>query len=36
MREVRGGEPYEYFPLGKYVVAAPAVCGAAYFQVHAS
>jgi len=27
MREVRGGEPYEYFPLGKYVVAAPAVCG---------
>ncbi|MBU2611195.1 MAG: DUF433 domain-containing protein [Chloroflexi bacterium] len=27
IREVRGGEPYEYFPLGKYVVAAPGVCG---------
>jgi len=26
-REVRGGETYEYFPLGKYVVAAPGVCG---------
>jgi uncharacterized protein (DUF433 family) len=25
--EVRGGERYEYFPLGKYVVAAPGVCG---------
>jgi len=27
VREERGGEPYEYYPLGKYVVAAPAVCG---------
>lgn len=26
-REVRGGETYEYFPLGKYVVAAPGICG---------
>jgi uncharacterized protein (DUF433 family) len=25
--EMRGGEPYEYYPLGKYVVAAPGVCG---------
>ena len=25
--EVRGEETYEYFPLGKYVVAAPGVCG---------
>ncbi len=27
IREMRGGHPYEYFPLGKYVVAAPGVCG---------
>lgn len=27
VRELRGGEPYEYFPLGKYIVAAPGVCG---------
>jgi uncharacterized protein (DUF433 family) len=25
--EMRGGELYEYFPLGKHVVAAPGVCG---------
>lgn len=24
--EVVGGEPYEYYPLGKYVVRAPSVC----------
>lgn len=22
-----GGEPYSYYPLGKYLVAAPGVCG---------
>jgi uncharacterized protein (DUF433 family) len=22
-----GGEPYEYYPLGKYIVVAPGVCG---------
>ena len=27
VREVCGGEPYEYYPLGRYVVAAPGVCG---------
>lgn len=27
VRELRGGEPYEYFPLGEYVVVAPGVCG---------
>ena len=26
-REIYGGEIYEYYPLGKYVVAAPGVCG---------
>jgi uncharacterized protein (DUF433 family) len=26
VREMYGGEPYEYYPLGKYVVAAPGVC----------
>ncbi len=26
-REIYGGEKYEYYPLGKYVVAAPGVCG---------
>ena len=26
-REMYGGEIYEYYPLGKYVVAAPGVCG---------
>ena len=27
VREVVGGESYEYYPLGEYVVAAPGVCG---------
>ncbi len=27
VREMRGGEPYEYYPLGEYIVAAPGVCG---------
>lgn len=27
VREVYGGDPYEYLPLGKYVVAARGVCG---------
>jgi uncharacterized protein (DUF433 family) len=27
VREFVGGEPYEYYPLGEYVVAAPGVCG---------
>ena len=27
VRETLGGELYEYYPLGKYVVAAPGVCG---------
>jgi uncharacterized protein (DUF433 family) len=26
-RETYGGEIYEYYPLGQYVVAAPGVCG---------
>ncbi|MFN8491724.1 MAG: DUF433 domain-containing protein [Caldilineaceae bacterium] len=26
-REFYGGEIYEYYPLGQYVVAAPGVCG---------
>lgn len=26
-REMYGGEPYEHYSLGKYVVAAPGVCG---------
>ena len=26
VRETVGGEPYEYFPLGRYVVSAPRVC----------
>jgi uncharacterized protein (DUF433 family) len=25
--EIVGGEPYEYYPLGEYIVAAPGVCG---------
>ena len=25
--EMYGGEPYEYYPLGEYVVRAPGVCG---------
>ncbi len=27
VRELYGGEVYEYYPLRKYVVVAPAVCG---------
>ena len=25
--EMEGGESYEYYPLGQYIVAAPGVCG---------
>ena len=25
--ETVGGEPYEYYPVGKYIVRAPGVCG---------
>jgi len=27
VRETRGGEVYEYYPLGKHIVVAPGVCG---------
>lgn len=27
VREMYGGELYEYYPLGKYIVSAPGVCG---------
>jgi uncharacterized protein (DUF433 family) len=27
LTEIVGGEPYEYLPLGEYVVRAPGVCG---------
>ena len=27
VRETYGGEPYEYYPLGRYIVSAPGVCG---------
>ncbi len=27
VRETRGGEAYEYYPLGEHVVIAPGVCG---------
>src|SRR5437762_770275 len=27
VREMVGGEPYDYRPLGNYVVSAPGVCG---------
>lgn len=27
VRELYGGEIYEYYPLGKYIVRAPGVCG---------
>ena len=27
VRELVGGEPYEYYPLGRYIVVAPGVCG---------
>jgi uncharacterized protein (DUF433 family) len=26
-REIYQSEPYQYYPLGKYIVVAPAVCG---------
>lgn len=27
VREIVGSESYEYYPLGKYIVSAPGVCG---------
>ena len=27
VRAVVGGEPYEYYPLGRHIVVAPGVCG---------
>lgn len=27
VREMVDGKPYEYYPLGEYVVSAPGVCG---------
>lgn len=27
VREIYGGESYRYYPLGKYIVSAPGVCG---------
>jgi uncharacterized protein (DUF433 family) len=27
LREMVGGEPYEYYKLGRYIVSAPGVCG---------
>jgi uncharacterized protein (DUF433 family) len=27
VREVLGGEPYEYYPVGRHIVVAPGVCG---------
>jgi uncharacterized protein (DUF433 family) len=27
VRETVGGEPYEYYPLGRHIVVAPGVCG---------
>lgn len=30
--EIVGGEPYEYVPLGEYVVRAPGVCDGRYVQ----
>ncbi len=27
VREIVGGEPYDYYPLGEHVVVAPGVCG---------
>ena len=27
MREIYGGEPYEFYRLGRYIVSAPGVCG---------
>jgi uncharacterized protein (DUF433 family) len=25
--ELVGGEPYEYYPIGRYIVVAPGICG---------
>jgi uncharacterized protein (DUF433 family) len=25
--EIVGGEPYEYYPMGEYIVRAPGICG---------
>lgn len=27
VRETVGGEPYEYYPLGRHIVVTPGVCG---------
>ena len=27
VRETVGGEPYEYYPVGRYIVIAPGICG---------
>jgi uncharacterized protein (DUF433 family) len=27
VREMVGGEPYEYYPIGRYIVCAPGICG---------
>jgi uncharacterized protein (DUF433 family) len=27
VREIVGGETYEYYPLGRHIVSAPGVCG---------
>lgn len=27
VRELVGGESYEYYPLGRYIVRAPGICG---------
>ena len=27
VREIYGGEIYEYYPLGEHIVAAPGICG---------
>ena len=27
VREIVGGEPYEYYPVGHHIVVAPGVCG---------
>lgn len=27
VREMVGGEPYEYYPVGRHIVIAPGVCG---------
>ena len=27
VREIRGSEPYEYYPVGRHIVVGPGVCG---------